>query len=121
MKPNQTIRRITSHSGWDGYMQQEREQLAQRAEGKMARMIGRTLPGEDQEHLDLIISDDEFMAQNGYAPLRQGNKVWQVHIDELTRENSWARLEYEKTLVMWLKGRIEGEKITAPLRKNSRI
>jgi hypothetical protein len=55
------------------------------------------------------------MAQNGYVPLRQGVKVWHVHIDELRREDRLARIEYEKTLVLWLRGRIEGEKINAEL------
>jgi hypothetical protein len=101
-----TIRTITPTDGWDRYIKLEREQLAQRADGKMARMIGKTRPGEDQAELDLIISDDAVMAQNGYVPLRQGSKVWHTHIDTLAYEERWARIEYEKTLVMWLKARI---------------
>ena len=38
----------SSHDAWEGYMEVEREQLAQRATGKMARMIGYALPGELQ-------------------------------------------------------------------------
>src|SRR3954463_622121 len=111
----QTIQRMTPNGGWDRYMDLEREQLTQRADGKMARMIGRTLPSEDQEELDRIIRDDEFMAQSGYVPLRQDNKVWQLHLDELSSADRWARIEYEKTLVMWLQGRNEGAKIAAQL------
>jgi hypothetical protein len=43
--------RVDRHDGWHGYMEMEREQLAQRADGKMARMLGRALPGESQEEL----------------------------------------------------------------------
>lgn len=107
--------KVDEHESWDRYMKREREQLAQRADGKMARMIGKPLRGEDQEELDLIASDDQFLAQNGYVPLRQGHKIWHVHVDELTREDRQARIEYEKTLIRWLKGRIEGEKIAAAL------
>ncbi len=42
--------------------------------------------------------------------LRQGKKVWHKHISELTREDAQARLEYEKTLVRWLRGRIAERK-----------
>jgi hypothetical protein len=116
--PNQ---RSKPHNGWDNYMHLERMQLAERAEGKMARMIGKTRDSENQEEIDLIVIDDQFMAQNGYAPLRQGDKVWHVHIDEMTHEDRLARVEYEKTLVRWLRQRFEGEKIEAELRKNGLI
>ena len=106
---------VDEHNGWDRYMERRQEQLARRADGKMARMIGKPLRGEDQEELDLIISDDQSLAQNGYVPLRQGPKIWHVHVDELTREDRPARIEYEKSLVRWLKGCIEGEKIAAAL------
>src|SRR4051812_27791553 len=116
MKPK-IIRTITPTDGWDRYIKLEREQLTQRADGKMSRMIGKAQPGEDQEELDLIIHDDEFTAQSGYVPLRQGNTVWHLHIDELTSVDRWARVEYEKTLVRWLKGRVESEKSAAQLRE----
>ena len=96
-----------SHDGWQGYIEMEHEQLAQRAAGQMARMLGRALPGESQEELDLIASEDRFLAQAGYRCLRQGYKVWVSHIDDISREDCLARLEYEKTLVRWLKSRVE--------------
>jgi hypothetical protein len=92
---------------WQGYIEREREQLAQRAAGKMARMLGRALPGESQEELDLIACEDQFLAQAGYRQLRRGDKVWVEHIDDLSRDECLARLEYEKTLVGWLKSRVE--------------
>ena len=108
--PNQ---RSKPHDGWGNYIHIERVQLVERAEGKMARMIGKAREGENQEELEMIAIDDQFMAQNGYVPLRQGNKVWHVHIDELTRLDRPARLEYEKTLVQWLRQRVEDEKLEA--------
>ena len=89
-------------------MRTEREQLAQRAAGKMARMLGPVvLDGESREELECVAFDDRYTAQQGYVPLRQGDRVWYEHIDELTREDLPARLEYEKTLLRWLKGRIK--------------
>jgi hypothetical protein len=60
------------------------------------------------------------MAQNGYVLLKQGEKVWHKHIDDLTHEDRQARIEYENSLVMWLKGRIAGARITEELHKNGR-
>ena len=105
--------------GWDGLLLVEREQLAQRCDGKMARMIGRALPGESQEYLEMIASDDQYMAQQGYVLLRNGDRIWHKHIDELTPQDRPARVEYEKTLVLWLRGRIEAEKIAAQWRKQA--
>jgi hypothetical protein len=103
------------HQRWDVFLRIERKQLAQRATGKMARMIGKPLEGEDHAYLNLLASDDRFMAQNGYVLLRRGTKVWHKHIDQLAPQDRLARLEYENTLVMWLRGRIVGEKLTLQL------
>jgi hypothetical protein len=75
MKPNTTLQSRGLHDGWYNYVHLERMQLAERAQGKMARMIGKTREGENQEEIEMIVIDDQFMAQNGYAPLRQGDKV----------------------------------------------
>lgn len=99
-----------NHEGWEGYMEVEREQLAQRASGKMARMLGRALPSESQEELDRIASEDRYLARSGYVELRQGDRVWTKHIDELTREDSLPRIEFEKNTLRWLRGRIEERK-----------
>jgi hypothetical protein len=53
----------------------EREQLAQRARGKAARMLGQVLPGESEEELQILASDDQYLAQQGYVALRQGDKI----------------------------------------------
>lgn len=81
-------------------------QLTERANGKMPRMVGRALPAESQEELDILAHDDEDMAQQVYVHLRNGSRVWYKRIDELTREDSRAGIEYEKTLVRWLKARL---------------
>lgn len=77
------------------------------------------MPGESQEELEDMAIEDQLLAQYGYVPLKEGQKVFYKHIDELTCEDRQARIEYEKTLVRWLRGRIEGEKIAAQLRERS--
>jgi hypothetical protein len=72
----------------------------------MARMLGRALPGESQEELDLIASEDQFLAQAGYRQFKQGDRVWVKHIDDMSREDCYARIEYEKEQLKWLKSRL---------------
>jgi len=81
-----------SHDSWEAFMRMEREQLAQRAQAKMRRMIGRVLPGESEEELVDFALEDQLMAQDRYVLLRQGEKVWAKHIDDLTRPDRQARL-----------------------------
>jgi hypothetical protein len=58
--------------------------------------------------------------QEGMVPLREDGRLYHKHIDELTREDSWARLEAERVTAMWLRGRIVGERIAAQLRAKAR-
>jgi hypothetical protein len=74
-------------------MRIEHEQLAQRADGKLARMIGYALPGESQAELDRMAQKDQSRAQAGLVELRSGERVWYKHIDDLTIEDEPFRLE----------------------------
>lgn len=96
------------HEGWEGYLRVEREQLCQRAEGKMARMLGRAQKdlGETQEKIDRIAEEDRQRALAGLVELRRGERVWYEHIDNLTRELRPARLEAERAQLVWLKQRL---------------
>jgi hypothetical protein len=87
-------------------MEMERTQLAERASGKMARMIGRVLPGESQKELDHIARKDQLRAQAGLVELKSGDKVWYKFMEDLTREDMWARIASERMWLAWLKGRL---------------
>jgi hypothetical protein len=49
--------------------------------------------------------------------VRRGERFSYKHIDDLTRDDCWARIEAERVTAMWLRGRIEGERIAAQLRE----
>lgn len=106
------------YSGWEGYMRLERMQLAERASGKMRRAIGRTLKGEDEGMLRRKADEDERLARAGMVPLRRGGEAWLKHIDELTPEDRWARIEAEKTTIAWLRGRLTAERVVETWREN---
>lgn len=57
------------------FIDMERRQLAERANGKLARAIGVALPGESREELDLMAREDERRARSGLVELRNGGKV----------------------------------------------
>lgn len=95
------------NEGWERFLWLEREQIAERATGKLARAIGLTLPGEDWEELNRIAREDESRARQGLVELRRDEKVWYKHIDELTRKDRPARLEAERAWTTWLKDRME--------------
>jgi len=115
-----TLPNKSEHDDWEGYIEMEREQLAQRATGTMARMIGQALAGESPRELDRTSSKDRSLAQDGYVPLKRGDGVWYKHIDHLSCEDHLARIEYEKELVSWLTDRLQGkiERMPKPLRSN---
>jgi hypothetical protein len=95
------------HDVWESYLHTERMQLSERASGKMRRAIGRVLPGESQEKLERIAAEDERLAKEGLVPLRKDGRLYYKHIDDLTREDRLARIEAERGITAWLRGRIE--------------
>jgi hypothetical protein len=106
------------HDGWEGFLETERMQLAERAHGKMRRAIGLILPGESREQLERIASEDQRMARAGLVRLKSGNRICYKHINDLTREDCWASIRAERDMIAWLRGRIEREKIAEVWRKS---
>ena len=96
------------HEAWERFMDQERAQLQQRASGKMARVLGRPVPGETKEEIDRMAADDRLKAQQGLVRLmHQSGAKYFLHVDWLTRENRPDRIRAERATVAWLKGRLE--------------
>lgn len=94
---------------WERHLRLERDLLAQRRDGKLAKAIGKALPGESPQDLQEIARDDQSKAQEGLVALlwTGGGKLSYKHIDELTPENLLARLEAEREQINWLMGRLQ--------------
>ena len=88
-------------------MRLERDLLAQRRDGKLARAIGKALPGESPQDLEKIAREDQSKAEEGLVTLLWAGKLFYKHIDELTPENLLARLEAEREQINWLMGRLQ--------------
>ena len=98
------------HDAWEAFMEMEQQRLQEHARGKMARALGYALPGESQQELDRIASEDQRLAQQGILMLKSGSRVYHKHIDDLTREDRTARIAAEREAVAWLKERVERRK-----------
>jgi hypothetical protein len=90
---------------WERFMEAERRELEIRRNGHLAKLLDGPLPGESPEELEQMAQEDQLLAEQGLVPLRQGDRVWYKHIDELTREDRLARAEAERALTTWLMDR----------------
>lgn len=102
-----TVGRTLAHGGWESFLRAERDQLAERAAGKLARDIGLVLPDEAWEELNRLAREDEDRARQGLLELRQGERVWHKHINDLTREDHPARIKAKRVWATWLRSRVE--------------
>ena len=93
---------------WEKHMRLERELLAQRRDGKLAKAIGKALPGESPQDLEQMARQDRSRAEEGLVSLLRGGQLSYKHVDELAPENLLARLEAEREQVNWLMGRLQG-------------
>jgi hypothetical protein len=92
---------------WERHMRLERELLAQRRDGKLAKAIGKALPGESPQDLEQMAREDRGKAEEGLVSLLWRGQLSYKHIDKLTPENLLARLEAEREQVNWLMGRLQ--------------
>ena len=93
---------------WERHMRLERELLAQRRDGKLAKAIGKAASGESPQDLEQMAREDRSKAEEGLVSLLWGGgQLSYQHIDKLTPENLLARLEAEREQVNWLMGRLQ--------------
>ena len=57
---------------WERHMRLERELLAQRRDGKLAKAIGKALPDESPQDLEQIAREDQRKAEEGLVNLLWG-------------------------------------------------
>ena len=93
---------------WEKHMRLERELLAQRRDGKLAKAIGKALPGESPQDLEQMARQDRSRAEEGLVSLLWGGQLSYKHVDKLAPENLLARLEAEREQVNWLMGGLQG-------------
>jgi hypothetical protein len=78
----------------------------------MARALFWTLPGESQDVLDLMASEDRRRAEEGLVELRSERGEFSCkHIEDLSPEDRVDRIRAELARIEWLLERHERRKI----------
>ena len=89
-------------------MAAERRSLAARAEGNLARALGRALPPESQEDIDRMAEEDRRLAREGLVPLMdEAGETYHKRLVELRPADAGDRVRAEKNLLDWLLSRTE--------------
>ena len=99
--------KLAEAEAWERHMRLERELLAQRRDGKLAKVIGKALPGENPRDLEQMAREDRSKAEKGLVSMLWGGQLSYKHVDNLAPENLLARLEAERAQVNWLVGRLQ--------------
>jgi hypothetical protein len=88
---------------WELFLEAEQEELRRRRKGYLAKALGVPLPGESAQELERLARADQRRAEEGLTELRSlSGQISYRHIDDLTPEDRWARLEAQRALTNWL-------------------
>jgi hypothetical protein len=111
----QSARRLVetrANHSWGRFLRTERRMLRARRNGQMARALFWKLPGESQDVLDLMASEDRRRAEEGLVELRSEEDEFSCkHIEELSPEDRMDRIRAELARIEWLLERHERRKI----------
>jgi hypothetical protein len=87
---------------WEHYMEAERQDLENRRNGLLRRLLDGPLSGESPEELEKLASEDEARAEEGLVELRSPDgEVYYKHIDALSPEDRSDRITAEGARVKW--------------------
>jgi len=88
---------------WERFLRTERRMLEARKNGHLAKALALRLPGESQEELDRMASEDRRRAQRGLVGLVSENeKLSYKQIEELSPDDRVARIRAELVRIEWL-------------------
>jgi hypothetical protein len=90
---------------WERFLDAERHEVEMRRDGHLAKLLGAPLPEESAADLKRLAQEDRERAEQGLVELRQGDRVWWKHVDELTKGDRLSRAEAERVQIRWLMDR----------------
>ena len=90
-------------SSWERFLRTEQRMLQARKNGQFAKALARRLPGESQEELDRMTSEDRRRAEKGLVALRsEEGELSYKHLEELFPEDRMERIRAEVARIEWL-------------------
>ncbi len=101
-----SVRRLVEtrakHS-WQRFLRTEQRMLETRRGGQIARALACRLPGESQEELDRIASEDRRRAEEGFVALRsKEGELSYKRLEELSPDDRMDRIRAELRRIEWL-------------------
>jgi hypothetical protein len=97
---------------WERFLETERRVLNARKNGQLAKALALRLPGESQEELERMVSEDRRRAEEGLVDLRsEEGELPYKHVEELCPEDRQDRIRAELARLEWLlerQGRLRG-------------
>jgi hypothetical protein len=88
---------------WERFLETERRVLNARKNGQLAKALRLRLPGESQEELDRMVSEDRRRAKEGLVELRsEEGELSFKHLVKLCPEDRQVRLRAELARLEWL-------------------
>jgi hypothetical protein len=99
---------------WERFLRTERRVLEARRNGWLAKALAWRLPGESQEELDRIASEDRRRAEEGLVELKSGQgELSYKHLESLSPEDRMDRIRAQLARIEWLLER-RGRRIISP-------
>ena len=96
------MERDQHRAAWQRFIKAERRELANRQEGHLRKLLGAALPDESPQKLHRLGEEDRLRALEGLVEVvDEGGEISYKHIDELTPEDSSARIRAEGEQIEW--------------------
>ncbi len=96
------MREVRHQQAWDCFMEAERQELENRRNGHLRKLLNGPLPGESSEELERLSSEDAARADEGLVELMSlRGEVYYKHIDTLTPDDRSGRAAAEGLRVEW--------------------
>ncbi|MDX6380270.1 MAG: hypothetical protein QOI57_1294 [Rubrobacteraceae bacterium] len=103
---------------WGHYMEAERQDLENRRNGLLRKLLDGPLPGESPEELEQLASEDETRAAEGFVELLSPDgEIYYKYIDALSPEDRSDRIAAEGARVEWITERTRTRRLSLSFRE----
>ena len=100
--------RVRMQCSWGRFLHTERRTLEARRKGQLAKALLWALPGESQQEIDWMTSEDQHRAKEGLVELSsEEGRSFYKHLERLVPEDRQDRVRAEVRRLEWLLERQE--------------
>jgi hypothetical protein len=100
--------RVRMECSWGRFLNTERRTLEARRKGQLAKALLWALPGESQQEIDRMTSEDQHRAMEGVVELSsEEGRSFYKHVEQLVPDDREDRVRAELRRIEWLLKRQE--------------